>query len=90
MKKLTEDKFRKLVGNKFFTVKFVKKDGTIRDLNGRLGVKSKLRGGEDSTSHIDKYVNVYEKGADTFYRKVNMETIKQIVCGSQTYVFGEV
>lgn len=37
-------KFKSLVGNKFFTVSFTKKDGTERLLNGRLGVKKYVKG----------------------------------------------
>lgn len=89
MKKLNEDVFRALVGGKFFTVRFVKKDNTIRDLNGRLSVVKHLRGGEDSTSHIDKYINVFESSSDTKYRKVNMETVQTIKVGGKTHVFNE-
>ena len=35
--------FEDVVANEFFTVKYVKKDGTIRTLNGRLGVVKHLK-----------------------------------------------
>jgi len=87
MKTLTEQDFRNLVGNKFFSVKFIKKNGDVRDLNGRLGVVCKLRGGVDSTAHLAKYVNVYEGRADTFYRKVNLETVQHIKINGETHLF---
>ena len=33
---------------KFFTVEFVKKDGTLRKMNCRLGVAKDLKGGQNS------------------------------------------
>lgn len=86
---LNEQFIRELVGNSFFTIEFIKKDSTLRKLNGRLGVTKHLRGGQDSTSHIDKYLNVFENGSETKYRKVNLETTQKIVVGKQTYIVGE-
>ena len=37
---------RELVQNKIFSVEFTKKDGTLRKMVCRLGVKKHLKGGE--------------------------------------------
>ena len=38
--------FKEMVSDgKIFTVEFVKKDGTVRKMNARLGVKKHLKGG---------------------------------------------
>lgn len=70
--------FKQLVGNKFFTVTFKKKDGTLRTMNCRLGVKKHLKGGTKSYDDSKfNYVTVYDlvkKG----YRIVNLDAIKQI------------
>lgn len=61
---------------KFVTVTFIKKDGTERVLNGRLGVKKHLKGGV-STLDPAKFVTIYDiqnKG----YRAVNRETITSV------------
>jgi len=58
----------------FMGVKFVKKDGSIRTLNCRLGVKKHLRGGKDTTHHIPKYITVWSRH-DREYRKINANTI---------------
>ena len=71
-----------------FTVKFVKKDGSERVMNCRLGVTKHLHGGEDSTSHIDKYVNVFDMQKET-YRKLNVETMKELRYGGKTVEFEE-
>lgn len=63
---------------KFFTVVFIKKNGTERILNGRLGVTKHLKGGQ-CTLDKEKYLIVYDvvsKG----YRAVNVDTIKSVSC----------
>jgi hypothetical protein len=70
---------RKLAGDiiasngKFVTVTFLKKDGTVRKMNCRMGVTKHLKGGE-STLDADQYVTVFDmaKGA---YRAINRDTI---------------
>jgi hypothetical protein len=60
----------------FFNILFVKKDGSLRSLNGRIGVKKHLAGGEWLRGHGAKwpqYMPVYDvkvKG----YRTLNLET----------------
>lgn len=47
---------------KFVTVTFVKNDGTIRKINGRVGVKKYLRGGNDrSTATKEKYLLLWTR-----------------------------
>lgn len=77
----------KTSNGKMFTVIFIKKDGTIRTLNGRLGVTKFLRGGKDTTAHLDEYMNVFDvhqKG----YRKINLTTITDLKINKQTYTKG--
>ena len=67
------------VGDKFFTVTFVKANGEIRKLNGRLGVTKHTVSGKTTDTH-DDYLCVYDvdkKG----YRNVNVNTIINVVCG---------
>ena len=44
---------------KIFSVEFIKKDGTNRLMNCRLGVTKHLRGGS-STLNPDNYITVYD------------------------------
>lgn len=58
---------------KMVTVSFIKKDGSLRVINGRLGVTKYLKGGKlpaKSAEHINIY-DVKNKG----YRSVNRSTI---------------
>ena len=48
-------------GDAFLTVKFIKKDGSTRVLNGRAGVKKHLAGGV-RTSDPSEYFILYEIG----------------------------
>lgn len=58
---------------KMVTVSFIKQDGSLRVLNGRLGVKKYLKGGKSSVD-ANEYIRIYDvqnKG----YRSVNRNTI---------------
>lgn len=65
-----------LLGNKFFTITFVKKDLSIRTINGRLKVTKYLKGG-DCTLDKEKFLIVYSL-KDKGYRAINKETILNI------------
>ena len=67
---------------KFITVSFIKKDGTVRNLNGRIGVTKHLKGGTSTIDH-DKYLVVYDT-INTGYRCVNKDTIVSVTCEGLT------
>lgn len=72
--------------NSIFTVTFVKKDGSLRKMNCRKGVKKYLKGsGKPSTTHhIPKYITVFDmvkKG----YRTINVTTIQALNIAGQSY-----
>ena len=64
----------------FFGVTFKKKDGTIRTMNARLGVKRYLKGGK-STVDQSKYATVYDVVAKG-YRNIDLDTVIEVKCGS--------
>ena len=71
---------------KFFTVTFIKKDGSERVMNARLGVKKYLRGGELKYDPAEfNYITVYDMGAKG-YRMVNANTIQNLKIGKNEYV----
>ena len=73
-----------LKGGRFATITFIKRDGTKRKMTCRSGVKKHLRGGSNTTGHIEKYVTVYDvqkKG----YRNINLETVRQVRGNGQVY-----
>jgi len=71
-------RFKELVGGRFFTVKFVKKDGTDRIMTCRLGVK-KYSNGRPQTADPDKYIVGWEP-ATKQYRNINIETLQWVKC----------
>ena len=75
---MKKELFRSLVGSKFFTVEFTKKDGTLRKLNGKLGVTKHLKGGKKSYDDSKfNYITVYDM-ANKGYRTVNLDKISLI------------
>ena len=75
----------KATQGKFFTVVFVKKDGTTRVMNARLGVVKHLKGGLSNFLDPSKYLTVYDIQAEG-YRAVNLSTIISVTCGGVTLV----
>jgi hypothetical protein len=80
---LTEKQFRKIVGGKIFTVKFKKKDGTIRTLNGRLGVKKHLRGGKIRFNASEKNNVIVYDLKNKGYRSFNLSRLNYLKCGGE-------
>lgn len=72
---------------RFFTVEFIKKDGSTRILNGRLGVEKYLKGG-DCTIDRSKFVIVYDVQSKG-YRAVNRETILSVKIDGVKFCKGE-
>lgn len=82
-----------------FDVVFIKKDGTPRRMNARLGVKKHLKGGTLKFDPKEKgYVVVYDVQCGlkaqsdddkACYRMINLNTIKSIRIGRQKYVVGK-
>ena len=72
---------------RFFTCEFIKKDGSTRILNGRLGVEKYLKGG-DCTIDRSKFVIVYDVQSKG-YRAVNRETILSVKIDGVKFCKGE-
>jgi hypothetical protein len=75
-----QELLREELGSKFFTVEFIKKDGSLRKLNGRLGVTKHLRGGTKSFRDADfNAITVYDIRAKG-YRTVKLDKVVKIIC----------
>ena len=79
---LSMSKFIAKSNGKFITVTFVKKNGAVRKLNGRIGVTKHLKGGV-STVNPDLYMVVYDTVAKG-YRSINKDTIMSVTCEGLT------
>lgn len=67
---------------KFFSVEFVKADGTLRKIVGQVGYKEG-HDGVNTVAHIPKYLTVVENlgGGKYQHRNVNTTTIKRLAVG---------
>jgi hypothetical protein len=85
---ITKEQAKQLIKDtkgKFFTVTFVKKDGSERVMNARLGVKVYLKGGELPYNPDEKgLIPVYDVKTGG-YRMVNVSTIKNLKIGKSEY-----
>lgn len=63
---------------RFFSAEFIKKDGSVRKLHGRSGVKKYLTGRGQSWNPEDRgYLNVYDVQKEQ-YRMINTKTLLTI------------
>ena len=68
---------------KVFGATFVKKDGSIRNINCRTGVAKYLKGGEKRYDY-DNLLCVYDMQSRG-YRTINIDTLMQLRTGGNTY-----
>ena len=61
-----------------FSVVFLKKDGTIRKMTWRLGVKKNLKGGRLKFNPIERALLVVFDMQKEAYRMINLETLMSI------------
>ena len=65
-------------GGKFMTIVFVKKDGSLRKMNGRIGVKRYLKGGVNKNPQLHNTQIVMWDTTAKGYRTINMDTVTEI------------
>lgn len=76
---------KQLVGSNIFSVVFTKKNGDLRKLTGRLGVKKGVKGVGKSYDVADfNYLTVYEMSKKQF-RTINFNTIRELTFKGNTY-----
>ena len=90
---ITKEEAKNLIKStkgKFFTVTFIKKDGTERVMNARLGVKVYLKGGTlaydaESKGLVPVWDPIAHRETGNGYRMINLSTITNIKIGSNEY-----
>lgn len=89
MKKIDTTNAVKLIratNGKIFTVSFIKKDGTLRKMNCRLGVTKHLKGGElafDPKEYDLIPVFDLQKNA---YRMINIDTLVEVSVDGESFL----
>lgn len=72
------NEIKKELGNNFFSVEFIKKDGSLRKMVCRLGVKKGVKGvGMSYTPSDHQMLTVYDVQKKAF-RTINFNTLKKI------------
>lgn len=73
---MNKQEIKKMVGNQFFSAVFVKRNGEVRTMLCRLGVKKHLKGGTKKYDydHLMTVYDVRNKG----YRTINLDTLMQV------------
>ncbi len=66
---------------KFFVVRFIKKDGSVRTMNARTGVRKGVKGIGLKFSPENKGLTTVFDVTKKQYRFVNMNTVLSIDCG---------
>ena len=74
-----------LVQDRFFSIEFLKSDGSKRILNGRLGVKKHLKGGDNCNDPL-KYLTVFDVKKQG-YRNVALSAVEAVKVGGFKYNF---
>jgi hypothetical protein len=85
-----EDAFRLLdaTNGAIFRATFVKKDGTVRDMVARTGVKKHLAGGVLAYAPRPRgLLPVFDMAAEG-YRMVNVATLRELVHAGTRYIAG--
>jgi hypothetical protein len=72
------DEFRELVGGKIFSALFVKKNGEMRKMRARLGVKSHLKGGELSYNPSERNNLIVFDLDKSAYRTIKFDNLLEI------------
>jgi len=70
---------------RFVTIKFVKKDGTVRRMNGRLGV---VKGTKGKYNLVDRYDTSYKTMFDVQnygFRNFNIDTVMTVTASQKVY-----
>lgn len=85
---ISRDEAKQLIKNtkgKIFTVSFIKKDGTKRIMNARLGVKAYLKGGELPYNPEAKGLIPVFDMQKREYRMINLKSLLGIKIGKEIY-----
>lgn len=84
--RLQLEKLLTSMNGKFVGVDFVKADGTARSLNGRLGVRRHLKGGDNTVCGADRpYIVIYDVKSKG-YRALNLATVSCVRAQKKRYV----
>lgn len=89
MERLSRTKLESMIrsaGYQFISVKFTKKNGDVRLMHGRLGVKKYLQGGTNKVvKDTNSYMVLWDKQASG-YRTINLDTVTELKMNHHQYL----
>lgn len=71
---------------KFFTVKFMKKDGSVRVMNARVGIKKGVNGKGLSYNPAPRGLKPIYDVKEMGWRMINLDTIFELKCSGNVYL----
>lgn len=86
---MNKQQLEDMVGGRFFHVTFIKKDGSVRNMNARLGVKKYIKG-TGTTSNTPRPANivtVFDMKVKQ-YRAFDLDRVYNVVQGNRV-MFGD-
>lgn len=85
---MTNTEFKNIVKGNYFTVRFTKKDGSLRTYkSARVGVSKFTKGGKNTVEHKSNLVTVNLPHEGNAYRTLNLDTVRSIKCGDREFNF---
>ncbi|SFV58317.1 hypothetical protein MNB_SM-7-1327 [hydrothermal vent metagenome] len=69
---------------KIFSCEFIKKDGSLRKMIARIGVKKNLKGGKNGASEKNSLITVWDMTVGG-YRMINLATLQALKVGGVRY-----
>lgn len=85
LKRATLATIVKMAQNKFVGLTFIKKDGSVRRMNGRFNVHSKTGKAPTTAGHAE-YLTIYDV-KNSGFRTVNLDTLQSVrTCGIELQV----
>lgn len=84
MKNITAQLLLELAQDRFVTVTFVKKDGSIRRMNGRFGVHKGTKGNTATSERVPNLL-VFRDVQKRAFRHINVDSIVSVTANKKTY-----
>lgn len=84
--KLDLNHFLRQSEGRIFNVKFIKKDGSLRSMNARLGVKKYLKGTGMRYNALSRGLLPVFDMTKQSYRMINLNTVQSITLDGKEYI----
>lgn len=85
IRKMTNKQFKEMTNGKFFSVDFIKKDGTLRTYKGaRVNVTKDSVGGHNNVEHHKNLVTLYVANEKRPRCTLNLETVQRLTFQRET------